>query len=66
MTVSLESIMESSGFLADFFLLFDKWNTKKKERSISKQIIGIKERDIVFIQMGKNIGYEQVNLTKRI
>jgi len=51
--------MESSGLLADFFLLFDKWNTKKKERSISKQIIGIKERDIVFLQMGKNIGYEQ-------
>jgi mRNA interferase MazF len=51
--------MENSGFLADFFLLFDKWNAKKKKRSVSKKIIGIKERDIVFIQMGKNIGYEQ-------
>jgi len=39
--------------------LFEKWNLLKQKSNFNKKIIGIKERDILFIKMGKNIGYEQ-------
>jgi len=58
MTRSLVSIMASSLF-EDFKEIFTCWNTKKIDTHINDAIIGIKERDIVFIKMGKNIGYEQ-------
>ena len=43
----------------NFKEIFTRWNSKKIETHTSDTIIGIKERDIVFIKMGKNIGYEQ-------
>ena len=39
--------------------LFEKWNILKQKSNFSKKIIGIKERDILFLKMGQNIGYEQ-------
>jgi len=39
--------------------LFEKWNLLKQKSNFSKKIIGIKERDILFVKMGQNIGYEQ-------
>jgi hypothetical protein len=39
--------------------LFEKWNLLKQKNHFNKKIIGIKERDILFIKMGQNIGYEQ-------
>ena len=58
MIVSLGSIMGSS--LVDTLLdFFNKWNELKKLTHTHTKIIGIKERDIVFVKMGQNIGYEQ-------
>ena len=39
--------------------LLDKWHSKKKLVAQKKKTIYIKERDIVFINMGQNIGVEQ-------
>jgi len=39
--------------------LFNLWNDKKQNITQNKKIIHIKERDILFINMGKNIGVEQ-------
>ncbi len=38
---------------------FDSWNRKKKDINGKNQLVGLKERDIVFIHMGVNVGYEQ-------
>jgi mRNA interferase MazF len=38
---------------------FDSWNKKKKDIDDKSKLIGLKERDIVFIHMGVNVGYEQ-------
>ena len=46
-------------FLEDIKNLFIQWSNKKIEIHLNTTVIGIKERDIVFIKMGKNIGYEQ-------
>ena len=40
-------------------LIYDIWNTQKQLISKQNKSILFKERDILFIQMGKNIGYEQ-------
>ena len=42
-----------------FIKLFEKWNVLKQQKHFSKEIIGIKERDIAFVHMGQNVGYEQ-------
>jgi len=39
--------------------IFDKWNNKKQIICNKDKTIYIKERDILYINMGKNIGYEQ-------
>jgi len=39
--------------------MFNRWNTKKQEINQKIKTIFIKERDIVYINMGKNIGFEQ-------
>jgi mRNA interferase MazF len=39
--------------------LFDNWNIVKQKSHFHQKIIGIKERDIVFVRMGQNVGYEQ-------
>jgi mRNA-degrading endonuclease toxin of MazEF toxin-antitoxin module len=39
--------------------LLDKWNIKKKNISTKEKLIFVKERDIVFINMGQNVGFEQ-------
>jgi len=39
--------------------LLDSWNIKKKKIVQNKKTIFIKERDILFINMGQNIGVEQ-------
>ncbi|WP_457746413.1 type II toxin-antitoxin system PemK/MazF family toxin [Sulfurimonas sp.] len=39
--------------------LFDSWNILKKKTHQNMKTIGIKERDVLFIRMGQNIGYEQ-------
>jgi mRNA interferase MazF len=44
---------------ADTIKLFEKWNTIKQITHFNNKIIGIKERDILFVNMGQNIGYEQ-------
>ena len=38
---------------------FDSWNKKKKDINLKNNLIGLKERDIVFVHMGINVGYEQ-------
>lgn len=45
--------------LDDIKKLFDSWNILKQKSHINEKVIGIKERDIVFLKMGQNIGYEQ-------
>jgi len=39
--------------------IFNRWNSKKQSLDILKKSILFQERDILFISMGKNIGYEQ-------
>jgi len=38
---------------------FDQWNTQKKIVDARKNTKTIKERDIAFLQMGENVGFEQ-------
>ena len=38
--------------------LLEQWNIKKKIIEQKNKTIFIKEQDILFISMGKNIGYE--------
>jgi len=38
---------------------FDEWNTLKKDVHQKKKCIYVKERDIVFVHAGQNVGYEQ-------
>lgn len=38
---------------------FDKWNEVKKETEKDNVSFGFKNRDIFYIKMGQNIGYEQ-------
>lgn len=45
--------------ISDLLALFDRWNNKKKDIHTNKKSIFVKERHIVFITMGQNIGYEQ-------
>lgn len=51
--------MNSQNIRKIFKELFDSWNILKQNRHFNKKTIGIKERDIVFIYMGQNVGYEQ-------
>jgi pseudaminic acid cytidylyltransferase len=37
---------------------FDKWNRVKKLLNTKKQTLGFREKDILFVSVGKNIGYE--------
>jgi len=39
--------------------IFDIWNEKKKEINTESEILKFREKDIVFLSMGQNIGYEQ-------
>ncbi len=39
--------------------LLDKWHLKKKSVAQNKKTIFIKEREILFVNMGQNIGVEQ-------
>jgi len=38
---------------------FDQWNVQKKNINKQKQKVFFKERDIFYIALGKNIGFEQ-------
>ena len=40
-------------------IAYDNWNKRKKEINQKKNLPSFQERDIIFINMGKNIGYEQ-------
>ncbi len=37
----------------------DRWNILKKQVECSKQLIKFRQRDIIFMKIGANIGYEQ-------
>ena len=37
---------------------FDKWNVKKQQIQENKQMLKFRERDIFFMSIGQNIGYE--------
>jgi len=39
--------------------IFDNWNQKKKDINLVNNIIKFREKDVLFITMGKNIGFEQ-------
>jgi len=39
--------------------IFDKWNEKKKDIDLDNNPIRFREKDVLFISMGKNIGFEQ-------
>ncbi len=39
--------------------VFDEWNIVKKATSLKNFSVGFKNRDIFYIKMGQNIGYEQ-------
>ncbi len=38
--------------------IFDEWNEVKQEVDNKKQIIGFRERDILFLSIGQNVGFE--------
>ena len=38
---------------------FDKWNEIKKQTHKENILVGFKDRDIFYIKMGQNIGFEQ-------
>ncbi len=38
--------------------IFDEWNDVKQEVDNKKQIIGFRERDILFLSIGQNVGFE--------
>ena len=38
---------------------FDNWNNLKKQIEIENVKVGYKNRDIFYIKMGQNIGFEQ-------
>ena len=38
--------------------IYDEWNNKKKEIHTRKNTMGFREKDILFLSIGKNIGYE--------
>ncbi|MDQ7068393.1 MAG: type II toxin-antitoxin system PemK/MazF family toxin [Sulfurimonas sp.] len=38
---------------------FDNWNTVKQKIQDEEVVVGFKQRDIFYMKMGKNIGYEQ-------
>jgi mRNA interferase MazF len=38
---------------------FDEWNEVKKETQKENIIVGFRNRDIFYIKMGQNIGFEQ-------
>jgi len=38
---------------------FDIWNKVKKETNKEKVLVGFRDRDIFYIKMGQNIGFEQ-------
>ena len=38
---------------------YNKWNKVKKEIASEKIFVGFKNRDIFYMKMGKNIGFEQ-------
>lgn len=38
---------------------FDEWNEVKKNTHKEKVLVGFKNRDIFYIKMGHNIGFEQ-------
>lgn len=46
-------ISSSSGFE------FDRWNTHKKSIDSKENILKFRERDILFVSVGKNVGHEQ-------
>lgn len=39
--------------------IFNEWNVQKKKINKQKQKVFFKERDVFYVQLGKNIGYEQ-------
>ncbi|HEY4516418.1 MAG TPA: type II toxin-antitoxin system PemK/MazF family toxin [Candidatus Paceibacterota bacterium] len=39
--------------------VFDEWNAQKKRADETEIILGFKERELWFIKMGKNVGFEQ-------
>lgn len=39
--------------------MFDEWNEVKKETHKEEVLVGFKNRDIFYIKMGQNIGFEQ-------
>lgn len=38
---------------------FDKWNEVKKDTHKEKGTVGFRNRDIFYIKMGQNVGFEQ-------
>lgn len=38
---------------------YDQWNEKKKDIDTKEIMMGLKERDVVFVSMGMNVGFEQ-------
>lgn len=38
---------------------FDRWNKIKKKTNTSNNIINFKEREVFYIKIGKNIGFEE-------
>ena len=40
-------------------MIYDEWNEVKKVTSKESLLVGFKPRDIFYVQMGHNLGYEQ-------
>ena len=38
---------------------FDEWNEIKKEADYDDKVVGFRNRDIFYMKMGENIGFEQ-------
>ncbi len=45
--------------LSECNIFYDKWNKVKKDTDSKKHVRSFKERDIFYIHMGENIGFEQ-------
>ncbi|MEA1955211.1 MAG: type II toxin-antitoxin system PemK/MazF family toxin [Campylobacterota bacterium] len=45
---------------------YDEWNAVKKNLDNKKEIIEFKQRDIFWLSLGENIGFEQILVVKKL
>ena len=51
-------------FIICLMSIFDLWNQVKRSLGKTKREVYVKERDVVFLKLGKNVGHEQDGVGK--